>query len=107
MHHQVEAVLGRPLELLRVEHPLEQHDGLSDAGAAQHDPLLQARHAERVGGGQRARRRHQPVPVGVGLDHRHHPGAAGARTDAAEVVLQGVGIDDGADVAAHRHTPSA
>ena len=107
VHHQLEAMVRRLLQLRGAEHALEQHDGRRDAGGAQRQPLFQARHGEGIGLPQGERGRHQPMPVGVGLDDRHDTGAAGARTDDAEVVAQGVRVDDGPDQPAHRNTPSA
>jgi len=81
-------MVRRLLQLRGAEHALEQHDGRRDAGGAQRQPLFQARHGEGIGLPQGERGRHQPMPVGVGLDDRHDTGAAGARTDDAEVVAQ-------------------
>src|SRR5207237_3061918 len=71
VHHELEALPRGLLELLGAEHALEEHDRLSNAAGAQRHPFLEARYAESVGGLPRERRREQPMPVGVGLDHRH------------------------------------
>ena len=105
--HEVEPLVHRFGELGQAEHPLEQQDARADAGAAQRQRFLQPRDRECIGITERECRAHEPVAVGVGLHDRDHarPGSAGA--DDAEVVSEGVAIDDGPYERPHRSTPSA
>ena len=71
----------------------QQHDGLREARRAQPLGIAQRRDAECVGALQRTRDAFQPVPVAVGLDHRHDPAARRACAHRGEVVAEGIGVD--------------
>jgi hypothetical protein len=74
---------------------------MRDAGRPQRERLLDARHAESVRVGKRARRVHETVTVGVGFDCSDD---ARGRCEAAnyrKVVAQGGGIDGDDRDAAH------
>ena len=104
--HELEAMMRGLGELLGAEHAFEQHDGRAHAGGAQRHALFEARHRETVGIGQRQRRGHQPVTVGIGLDDRHDLRARRIRADGAEVVAQRRGVDQRANQPDQRMIPS-
>jgi hypothetical protein len=101
VHHELEARFRGRIELCSVEDALEQHGALLDPGAAQREPFIDPRHRERIRGLERARDRHQPVAVGVRLDHRHDLGARRPIAYALQVVSEGADIDGRADHRGH------
>ena len=75
---------------------------------AQRKGFLEPRDRERIGHlTERESSADEAMAIGIGLDDRDdaRPGRAGA--DDAEVVAQGVTIDDGPYKRPHRNTPSA
>ena len=79
-----------------VAEALEQHDARRAARLAQRHRLPEARDRERVGAGERRRRRREPVAVGIRLDDRDDPAAGGEFADPREVVSERRRVDDGA-----------
>ena len=93
-------------ELLGAEHAFEQHDRRAHAGGAQRDALLESGHRKAVGIGERERRGHEPVTVGIGLHHGHDFRARRVGADGAEVVAQRRGIHPRANQPDQRMIPS-
>jgi hypothetical protein len=93
VHDDLEAEARARRQLVGLERALEQEDRPGGPGLPQRQGLLDAGHAQHVGrreGGQDAR---GAVAVGVRLDHRHDPAAAGAPTRHGEVVAQRRKVD--------------
>ena len=76
------------------EDPAQHEDGQGDARLAQGDALLHERHAQagRALRLQVPRHRHQSVPVGIGLDDRHHRHAR-VRLNRAQIVGDRIEVD--------------
>jgi hypothetical protein len=103
---ELEAVMRGLGQLPGVEDPFEQHDRRAHAGFAQNDALLEPRDRECIGFRQRERSRHESVPVGVRLDHRHDLRARRIRANRAQVVAQRRRVDQRPDQPAQRMIPS-
>ncbi len=98
VHHQIEAELTGLRKLLGREHAFEQQHALLESRGAQHEAFLESCDSERVARRQRPRHRHEPVPVGVRLDHRHHARPWRKRAHPREVVAQRGRIHDRPDL---------
>jgi len=108
VHHEIEALVHGLGELGKAEHPFEQQDARADAGGAQRKGFLEPRDRERIGHlTERESSADETMAVGIGLDDRDDARAGRAGADDAEVVAQGVTIDDGPYERPHRSTPSA
>ena len=107
VHHEVEPVPRNFQQLFGRKHTFEQDDWLSDPRGSERQSFFEARDRECIGLRERQRCWNEPVPVGVGFDHRHDSRSAGALPDCPQIVPQGVRVDDSPDQPVHRSTPSA
>jgi len=107
VHHEVEPLVHGLIELRGAEYPFEQYDAAPDAGCAQCERLLETGDGQSIGLPERESGAREAVAIGVGFYDRNDARIAGAGADDAEVVVQGVGVDDGPDERAHRRMPSA
>ena len=73
----------------------QHQDRRGDAALAQQDALFQHRHANAIGPQllHQPRHLHQPMPVGIGLQDRHHPRRGHVLADGAEVLGQPPQVD--------------
>ncbi len=107
VHHQIEAVTRRLEQLLLREHAFEQHDGLGDARRAQREPFFEPRDRECIRIGERERRRHEAVPVGIRF-HDRHDRRRGARSRIVFRLVRSAEVSMTARMSlAHLRTPSA
>jgi hypothetical protein len=86
-------------------HTAHHQDGNLDAGVAQRAGLVDAQHRQLPAAGleQRARDRHRPVAVGVGLHHGEDLAALGPAPRLGEVGAHGREVDGGHGRTVVRH----
>jgi hypothetical protein len=107
VHHEIEVVLHSLSERILADDAFQNQDRPRDAGGAQCNAILDARHGERVGLGKRARGVRKTVTVGVGFYDRGDARMRRTLAQCLQVCAQCLRVNDGPDEPAHFNTPSA
>mmetsp|Transcript_16038 Transcript_16038/g.30226 ORF Transcript_16038/g.30226 Transcript_16038/m.30226 type:complete len:250 (+) Transcript_16038:151-900(+) len=101
MHRVPELEPRAQLQVARLEHALQQQDGAAPVQRAQPLGLGQVQQREAICRPQAGVGALDAVAVGIGLDDGPDTGIGRLRAGTAEVVGQGVGVDQGFDGARH------
>ena len=101
VHHMPEVQPRTQLQVACFEDPFEQKDGAPPTQCAYPLGLGKIQQGKPVSAAKCFENMPDPVPIGIGLDHRPDPRIRRGRARAGQVVAQGLGVDRGLDGTGH------